>query len=199
MRRSVFVALWLAGTVAASSLAFAAVAMVGDVAAQPAPILAPVDVGEAPGEIELAEGTVAVDCPEQDAATLMWAQPNGGAAVKTLASGPPRVVVEFVSDDEVTRVRVDCVDGVPTPAVTTTDLDEEGEEPSDASTPDVDDDDLPPSTVSTPPPTSSTAASTSTTEDDDHEDHEDEDHSTSTTEHEDDEDGSSATTEPGDD
>ena len=196
MRRSVVVALWLAGTVAASSLAFVAVAMVGDVAAQPAPVLAPVDLAEAPGEIELAEGTVAVDCPEQDAAALLWAQPTGGAAVKTLASGPPRVVVEFVSDDEVTRVRVDCVDGVPTPAVTTLDLDEE--EPSDTSTPDVDDDDLPPTTVSTPPPTSSTVA-TSTTEDDDHEDHEDDDPSTSTTEHEDDEDGSSTTTEPGDD
>lgn len=191
MRILLVVALWLAATLAATGLAFGAVAIVGDAASAPPVVLAPIDVpGDGPVEIVAEDGALAVEC-EADAITLVWAQPAGGSTVAIRESGPSAVVVEFAEeDDEVTRVEVVCVDGEPTWTTGERDADEGPVTTSTTSTTeaDDDDDDRPTSTTTSPPTTGTTepdrSTTTSTTEADDDDD--DDDDVTTTTEADDD-------------
>jgi hypothetical protein len=203
MRRWVIVALWLAGTIAASSMAFVAVAMVGDVAVQPAAILAPVDAADGlPGEVVLAQGTVAVDCLDSDSASLSWAQPAGEAVLVIGATGPPTVSVEFISDDEVTSAVIGCADGVPVPTVTRRSVEDVDEDPPATSAPTTSttepegDDEVSSTTAPRPTPTTSTSTTATTEPDDD----DDDGTTTSTTEPDDDDDDTTtSTTSPDDD
>lgn len=187
VRRWLIVALWVAGTVAASSLAFVAVAMVGDAAGQPSAVLAPVAAAdELPGEVVLAEGTVAVDCPEADVASLSWAQPSGGSDVDVIASGPPEVVVAFTTSEEVVRVEVGCVGGVLQPPTVSRRPAEDPASTSSTTSTTEPDDDVAGTSSTSPSSTTSTVEgdddgdddSTSTTEphDDDEEDDDPDDH-----------------------
>ncbi len=197
MRMLLVVVLWVVATVAATGLAFGAVAIVGDAATAPPAVLAPIDApGDGPVEIVVEEGALAVEC-QANAITLVWAQPAGRSIISIRESGPAVVVVEFAEEDEVTAVEVRCVEGVPASTILEREADEGPVVTTSTTTPpttptteaddDDDDDDRPTSTTSTteadrPTTTTTSPSTTSTTEADD----DDDDDVTTTTEADDD-------------